>query len=173
MLFLEIERRREHLHYMRDVITLIDGCICHDSDWFLDEALARNVIRHWLQPHSSDKTQPLDLGLFGLTKQALGKVRVDPDKTAQSNQFIRMLCAWHIAATAKNVIGNFRRAGLVVEWNEEQERLMAKIVIEAAERAQEVSLHEAREDETEDESLSNDDLDEFLPESERESRGNQ
>jgi hypothetical protein len=45
-----------------------------------------------------------------------------------------------------------------VEWNEEQERLMAKIVIETADRAQEVFLHEAREDETEDELFSDDDL---------------
>jgi predicted glycosyl hydrolase (DUF1957 family) len=66
----------------------------------------------------------------------------------------------------KNVIGSFRRAGLVVEWNEEQKPLMAKIVIEAADRAQEVFLHEARKDETEDELLSDDDLDELLAESE-------
>jgi hypothetical protein len=78
---------------MGDVIVLIGSCTCRDSDWFLDEALARNVILHWLPSHSSDKTQPLDFGLFGLTKQALRKVRIDPDKTAQSNQLIMMLRA--------------------------------------------------------------------------------
>jgi hypothetical protein len=67
---------------MGGAIVFIGGCTCHDSDWFLDEALARNVILHWLPPHSSDKTRPLDLGLFALTKQALHKVRTDPDKTA-------------------------------------------------------------------------------------------
>jgi hypothetical protein len=66
----------------------------------------------------------------------------------------------------KNVIGSFHCAGLVVEWNDEQERLMAEIVIEAAYRAQEVFLHEAREDETEDELFSDDDFDELLAESE-------
>jgi hypothetical protein len=99
--FPEIERRGKHFHDMGDVIVLIDSCTCHDSDWFRDEMLARNVILHWLPPHSSDKTQPLDLDLFGLIKQVLRKVRIDPDKTAQSNQFIMMLCAWHIAATSK------------------------------------------------------------------------
>jgi hypothetical protein len=82
VLFPEIERMREHFHYIGHVIVLIDGRTSHDSDWFLDEALARDVILHWLPPHSSDKTQPLDLGLFGLTKQALRKVRIDPYKTA-------------------------------------------------------------------------------------------
>jgi hypothetical protein len=51
-----------------------------------------------LPPHSSDKTQALDLGLFGITKQVLTKVRVDPEKSPQSNQLIRMLSAWHVAA---------------------------------------------------------------------------
>jgi hypothetical protein len=32
VLISEIERRREHFHYMGDVIVLIDGCTCHDSD---------------------------------------------------------------------------------------------------------------------------------------------
>jgi hypothetical protein len=126
VLFPEIERKRDDFRYLGDVIVLIDGCTCRDSDWFLDEALARNVILHWLPSRSSDKMQPLDFGLFGLTEQAIRKVRIDPDKTAQSNQLIRMLCAWHIAVTPKNVIGSFRRAGLVVEWNEEQEGLIAK-----------------------------------------------
>jgi hypothetical protein len=46
VLFPEIERRREHFHYMGDVIVLIDGRTYYDFDWFRDEALARNVILH-------------------------------------------------------------------------------------------------------------------------------
>jgi hypothetical protein len=166
VLFPEIERRHGRFHSMGDVIVRIDGCACHGSDCFLDEASAQNVILYWLPPHSSDKVQPLDLGSFGLTKQALRKVRIDPDKAAQSTHLIRMLCAWHIAAIPKNVMGSFRRTGLFMERNEEQERPMAKIVIEAADRAQEVFFHEAREDETKDELLSNDDRDELLAKSE-------
>jgi hypothetical protein len=45
------------------------------------------------------------------------------------------------------------------------------IVIKTADRGQEVLLREAREDETEEELLSDDDLDELLAESEWESRG--
>jgi hypothetical protein len=32
------------------------------------------VILHWLAPYSSDKMQPLDLGLFGFMKQVVSKV---------------------------------------------------------------------------------------------------
>jgi hypothetical protein len=33
VLFPEIEWRREQFHYMGDVIVLIDGCTCYDSEW--------------------------------------------------------------------------------------------------------------------------------------------
>jgi hypothetical protein len=141
---------------------IIDGCTWHHCDWVLDEAVAKGVVLHWLPPHSSDETQPLDLGVFGLTRQALRRVRTNPEKTAQSNQWIRMLCAWHVAATPRNVIGRFRPAGLVVHWDAGQERLMARVKLAAADRAREVFLHETVEDETEDNVLSDDDRDDRL-----------
>jgi hypothetical protein len=108
--------------------------------------------------------QRLDLGLLGLTKQAIRKVRPDPDMTAQSNQVARMLCAWHVAAMPKNAIGSFRRAGLVLRWNGEQVRLMERIELEAADRAWDVFLHEIVEEEMEDEVPSDDDRDELMGE---------
>jgi hypothetical protein len=124
--------------------------------------LAKGVVVHSLPPHSSDNTQPLDFGLFGLTKQAVRRVRTDSEKTAQSNQLIRMLCAWHVAATPRNVIGSFRRAGLVVYWDARQERLMARVELAAVDCAREVFLHETVEEETEDGVLSGDDRHDML-----------
>jgi hypothetical protein len=72
-----------------------------------------------------------------------------------------MLCAWHIAATQKNVVGSFRRAGLVVRWNGEQDTLFAGIVPAAADRAQEMFVHEFAGSETEDDVASEDDLDDL------------
>jgi hypothetical protein len=79
----------------------------------------------WQSPHNTrdpgflltplTKTQLVDFGLFGLTKQAVSKVRPGPDKTAQSSQLIRVLCASNIAATPKNIIASFGYAGLVVQ----------------------------------------------------------
>jgi hypothetical protein len=77
----------------------LDGCAWYKSDWFLDEALTRNVTLKVLHPHLSDKTQALDLGLFGITKRALTKMRQDSQKSGQLNQLIQLLSAWHIAAT--------------------------------------------------------------------------
>jgi hypothetical protein len=64
-----------------------------------------NVIFHVLPYYSVDKTQALDLGLFGITKQGLPKVRPGSRKSAQSNLLIRLISSWHIAATPKNIGG--------------------------------------------------------------------
>jgi hypothetical protein len=55
-LFPAIERRRVEYDYEWDAVVIPDGCASHDSDWFLEEALARFVILHWLPLHSCDKT---------------------------------------------------------------------------------------------------------------------
>jgi hypothetical protein len=60
--FPEVQRRRAEFDYAGPVVLIFDRCACHSSDWFLDEALALRVELHFLPPHSSDKTQPLDLG---------------------------------------------------------------------------------------------------------------
>jgi hypothetical protein len=127
------------------------GRTSHESDLFLDEALTHHVTLHVLPPQSSDKTQALDLGLFGITKQALTKVRPDSEKSAQTNQLIRMLSAWDVAATPRNIVGSFRRSGIVVRWQEDRGALLAEVVPQEADHAQELSLHDHEEDETDDE----------------------
>jgi hypothetical protein len=87
------------------------------------------------------------------------RVRTDPETTAQSNQLIRMLCVWHGAVTARNVIGNVRRAGLAVYWDAGQEGFMARVELVAADRARGVFLDETVEEEREDDVLSDDDRD--------------
>jgi hypothetical protein len=164
MFFPEIERRRLEYQYDGPPVLILDGCTSHESDWFLDEALTQQATLHTLHvlpPHSSDKMQALDLGLFGITKQALTKVRPDPEKSPQSNQLIRMLSACHVAATPKNIVGSFRRSGIVVRCEEAMGRgcLVAAVVPGEADRAQELYVHEQEEDETGDELLSDDELD--------------
>jgi hypothetical protein len=97
--------------------------------------------------------------LFGIAKQALTKVRLDSEKSAQSNQLIRMLSAWHVAATPKNIVGSFRRSGIVVRWEEDRGCLLAAVVPGEVDRAQELDVYEQEEDETGDELLADDELD--------------
>jgi hypothetical protein len=121
-----------------------------EAKWFLDEA------------HSSDKTQALDLSFFGITKQALTKVRPHSEKSAQSNQLIRMFSAWYVAATPMNIVGSFRGSGIVVRWQEDRGCLLAEVVPEEADHVQELYLHEQEEDETDNEPLSDHELDDLV-----------
>jgi hypothetical protein len=112
-----------------------------------------------LPPHSSEKTQTLDLGLFGIIKQALTKLRLDSQKSAQSNELIRLLSAGHIAATPTATAASFRRSEIVVRWEEVRDCLVAVLVPEEVDHVQEVYLHEQVEDETGDEISTEDELD--------------
>jgi hypothetical protein len=94
----------------------------------------------------SDKRQALDLGLPGITKQALTNVRPYSQKPAQSNQLIRLVSAWEVAATPKNIIASFRRSGIVVRWEKARGYMVAAVTPEEVDRVQEVSLHEQIED---------------------------
>jgi hypothetical protein len=85
MLSPESQRRRIESQYEGKAIMFSDDCTSHESDGLLDEALMGNVTFHYLPPQSYNKTSALDLGLFGITKQALAKGRSDPQKTAQFN----------------------------------------------------------------------------------------
>jgi hypothetical protein len=68
-----------------------------------------------------------------------------------------MSCASHIAVTRKNIVGSFRRPGLVAQWD--MEPLLAIIMPELANRIEEVLLHKRVEAEKEDEIASVEDLD--------------
>jgi hypothetical protein len=149
--FPEIERRRIEYHYDGHAVLILGGCTSHESDWCLDEPVTQELIVHVLPPHSSDNKQALDLGLLGITKQALTKVRPDPEKSAQSNQLIRMLSAWYVAATPKNIVRSFRGSRIVVRRQDDRGCLLAEVVPEEADQAQELHLHEHEADETDDE----------------------
>jgi hypothetical protein len=152
--FPEVQRRRAEFDYAGPVVLILDRCACHTSDWFLDEALALRVELHFLPPHSPDKTQPFDLGLFGLIKRALTKVRPDPNKSCQSNQLLRMLAVWFSVAMPKHIVGSFVRAGIVRWWDTGKEQLMTRVSEEQAEPAQQVFREETEEDVTADENES-------------------
>jgi hypothetical protein len=124
LLFLEVERRRAYFSYAVGAVVIIDGCTCHDSDWFLDDALARSVGLHWLPSHSSDETQPLDLGLFRLTKQAIEVA--DPDVMRVAHRGNSEKCNWEFPA-----------CWVSCTMGRGQERLMTEIVPAEADRAQE------------------------------------
>jgi hypothetical protein len=59
------------------MVTLLDDGIRSGTSFEASGTALCSI--HWLPPHSADKTQPLDLGLFGLIKTSdLEKSDLDP-----------------------------------------------------------------------------------------------
>jgi hypothetical protein len=85
--------RRIEYQYEGKVVLILADCTSHESNGLLDEALVWNGTLHELPLQSSNKASVRDLGLFGINKQALAKRQSDSQKTAQSNELIRLLSA--------------------------------------------------------------------------------
>jgi hypothetical protein len=67
--------------YLFDFLALLQNTdFVAENDATLKMVITMHVL-HWLPHRSSDKTQPFDLGLFGLRKQGFSKMRPDPNKT--------------------------------------------------------------------------------------------
>jgi hypothetical protein len=60
-------RRREPNETV-PILLLLDGHGSHETDEFVDEALLHNIHVLMLPPHTTHKTQPLDVGCFGPLK---------------------------------------------------------------------------------------------------------
>jgi hypothetical protein len=91
----------------------------HEGDWFLDECTYRNICVIVLPPHSSDQTQPLDLGIFHIAKTGQERIRTFPQLNEQSKQLIKLLSGWQSATTPVNITSAFRQAGILTRLNNE------------------------------------------------------
>jgi hypothetical protein len=103
------------------------GCTCDGTDFFLDECTYKGVIPLFLPPHSSDQTQPLDLGIFGVQKSEAAKVRPSAQLNPQTRQVIKAIAGYQKACTPSNVVNAFRRAGIATGWSGEHSALIARV----------------------------------------------
>ena len=83
-----------------------------------------NVVVLLIPPHTSDLLQPCDLGLFAVLKRWQSNVSLPKHLNRQTKQVIRMLDALRMATTPKNVIGAFRKAGIIGQFSLEKGRMM-------------------------------------------------
>ena len=102
----------------------MDGFGVHTSSAF--EALCddENVVVLLIPPHTSDQLQPCDLGLFAVLKRWQSNISLPKHLNRQTKQIIRMLDGLRMSTTPKNVIGAFRKAGIVGQFSIETGRMM-------------------------------------------------
>jgi hypothetical protein len=127
VLFPYIERTRKELEYTGDAIVILDGCTAHTNDLFQDNASYNGVELVFLPAHTSDQTQPLDLGIFGTQKSEASRIHPHNNLNVQSQKIYKALCGYHKATTRPNIISAFRRSGIIANWSNEHNCLLATI----------------------------------------------
>lgn len=100
------------------ILLLYDGHKSHVCVPLIEWARQHNIILFVLPPHTSHALQPLDVGVFGPFKNAFYQLcfkfmRKNPGKVISRYDLCSLVCeAHHLALTAKNLIGAFRKSGI-------------------------------------------------------------
>ena len=93
-----VEMRSRALQLNKDAQALIilDGCLAH-SEETLRGLQKHHISFHFLPPHSSHITQPLNRGIFSAMKQHLRKVHFDGVENAVAKRVMQGLIAYNQA----------------------------------------------------------------------------
>jgi hypothetical protein len=127
-----VRARREKLGYVGPAFLILDGMSAHDSDWFFCACDDAGVVPIFLPPHSSDQTQALDLGIFGIQKMAMGRIHPPEWLTPQTQILMKILGAWQAVTTPPNVVSAFSQMGLSMHWDAEHQCNCVRVVRDLA-----------------------------------------
>ena len=108
-----VQNKRKQLDLREDepALLILDRCFAHDRERL--KQLSKHCIEHhFLLPHSSHLTQPLDRGVFSAHKQILKRTRFNDTDNRVANRVVAGLKALHRASDFVTVQGSFWRAGL-------------------------------------------------------------
>ena len=125
--FPEIRQRRALLDYEGPALLIMDGFGVHTSSAFELLCEEENVVIVFIPPHTSDQLQPCDLGLFAVLKRWQSNIALPAHLNKQTRQVVRMLDGLRMATTPKNVIGAFRKAGIVGQFSLEKGQMLATV----------------------------------------------
>jgi hypothetical protein len=92
---------------------LLDGCTVHTTSMFTDTCADLNLQVYYLPPHSSNQTQPLDLGLFHIHKARIRRVKLDADDSLLVDRICAIYNSWQASATALNITRAWEAAGAI------------------------------------------------------------
>lgn len=108
-----------HLHNLRQqtgyrgrAVMILDGYLPHKNSLSQIDLQGENLIIHYLVPHSSNQTQPLDLVIFGLMKRFMNDFKTPEKLTAQSKQLFKIHQAIYRCCTPITCRSAFRAIGV-------------------------------------------------------------
>ena len=111
----ELHKLRNKYSYAGKAVLIMDNCSSHITSIKNINLLEENLVIHLLVPHSSHLTQPLDLNVFGSTKQFMSNYRYIDNLSRQSNQIIKIHCSLRQATTQYHCRAAFRSIGITTK----------------------------------------------------------
>lgn len=125
--FPEIRQRRALCDYEGPALLIMDGFNVHTSSAFDMLCEEANIVTILIPPPTSDQLQPCDLGLFAVMKRWQSNISLPPHLNKQTKQIVKMLDSLRMATTPKNVIGAFRKAGIISQFSIEKGKMLGAV----------------------------------------------
>lgn len=104
---------REKVQYYGKAVLIMDGYLSHQK---VIESLnfeEDNLFIHFLVPHTSDQTQPLDISIFGVMKRFQANFKSKNFLSYQTNQILKIHQTLYQACTPTNCMSAFRSIGII------------------------------------------------------------
>lgn len=108
----KLHETREAFNYFGPALLIYDGLGAHINILENIDLSNENLIIHILPAHSSEQTQPLDLGIFATAKRFMSNYRYNHNLTRQTNQIIRIHNSLIQATTSLSCRAAFRCIGI-------------------------------------------------------------
>lgn len=111
------------LHYLREkysyngtAVIITDGLLAHSNAFDQIDLQREKLVVHYLEPHSSDQTQPLDLGIFGGMKKFISNFKNKSDLSPAGNQILKIFQALRQMCSPLNCRAAFKATGLITNF---------------------------------------------------------
>lgn len=108
-----LRRLRIQYQYFGRAVLILDGYKSHKNALGQINLTLHNLSIHFLSAHTSDQSQPLDLGIFGCMKQIQSNFRANPELTKVCNQIIKIHKSLYQVANPINCRSAFRQIGII------------------------------------------------------------
>lgn len=108
---------RQKYNYFGRAVLIMDGYKSHDNAISQINLVRENLVIHYLTAHTSDQSQPLDLGIFGCMKRYESSFKNIPGLSTSANQIIKIHKSFYEAANPINCRSAFREMGIVTFLN--------------------------------------------------------
>lgn len=110
----ELHFLRRRFNYFGRAVIITDGLSAHYNAFSQINLQQENLYIHFLTAHSSDQTQPLDLGIFGGMKRFMPNFKNRCDLSPAGNQILKIHQSLEQMCTEQNCRAAFKAAGLIV-----------------------------------------------------------